>query len=784
MLRRILLSTAALVMLVGAVLGFAASSVGAASSCDATVVDNAHVFGDGLSHVQTAADKLKTVGADVRVRTITSLGSFGSLDDYVHAQEANCASWSPGGTLKNNLLVFAMALNDHKVGIFFGDKWTRAFDSNGGELRIQSDFMAPRFKNGEFAGGFADGMNESGRVLNDALHPQSGGNGSTTVVNKKPTNLTGLWLVLGSIVALLAIGGLVYFLYTLVRRRHENQAACQVAQQEAIRARDAAGNVLDELRGRDAVRTSLVNECSAIGGDEAVQLQAALQAYNQAFAAATTIKAQAAEGTAAKNVSDNGLPLAIYEAMGKRYQDAEAQAETAKRAAQTIDELAGSIKAEHDRMSQDLQTTQAALEGLNTALQSLKDEGIHVDTIGAHATATKLADAKEHEANLASLRTLGEARDELKQGQAALDALTQQREQLTQGIPALQARTIQVTATVSPAKEAFDRISKAYAPSCWESVQGNGTEAQKRIDAAVAMVTTVTQQSSVEQQQWDDALASLQQGNLLLDQAQGLLRSITELEGNLQTAKEQAPQEIDAAAADIAKAEQYIRQYDGDIDDGLEDNLKQAQQLLDQAKAELAKELPDYLQVVKLATGANSSADDIYAKAASEHEAAERLRRQAASTLAQAPAAISKAEEYIDDHRSDVESGADSYLSSAKQSLNQAQGLRDPADVLRSATAAIDQANQAYESAKRDFQEAEAARRRARQERERQEEEEREERERRNDNFGLGVGVGYGLGSSSGSSFGNWGSSGGGSGGGSSIDFGGGGGGGGSSSSW
>jgi len=213
------------------------------------------------------------------------------------------------------------------------------------------------------------------------------------------------------------------------------------------------------------------------------------------------------------------------------------------------------------------------------------------------------------------------------------------------------------------------------------------------------------------QQEWVNALAPLQDGNLALDKAQSLLRSITQLESNLQKAKDNAPQEVAAAQADIDQAAQYLHQYDEDMRKSLESDLRTAAGVLADAKAELEQSLPDYLRVVELATKANQAADGILREATSEHEAAERLRRQAKSVLGQAQAAVSQADEYHDDHSSDVESSAENSLSSAKRALQQATSSRSSQDRLAYATTALEHANQAYSQAKSDVDDAEERRR-------------------------------------------------------------------------
>jgi hypothetical protein len=199
------------------------------------------------------------------------------------------------------------------------------------------------------------------------------------------------------------------------------------------------------------------------------------------------------------------------------------------------------------------------------------------------------------------------------------------------------------------------------------------------------------------------------------------------LEVHLKDAQQRAPGEIQEAQADITKAADYMARFDADVADSLEADLEQASELVAQAELEMRQPLPDYLRVVKLSTEANAAADSIYAQADDQHQAMERLRHQAAAALASAPAAISQAREFIQDHASDVGSGPEEDLRSAEEYLQRARAAAGPKGQLEAATQANQLANSAYQRARRDFQAAEDERDRAR--RRREEEERRRQRQ-------------------------------------------------------
>jgi chromosome segregation ATPase len=339
---------------------------------------------------------------------------------------------------------------------------------------------------------------------------------------------------------------------------------------------------------------------------------------------------------------------------------------------------------------------------------------------------------------------------------------------------------------IPEARASFERVSSTYAKDSWQSVAGNGTEAEKRFSTADDLIAHAQKAVSLDSQQWDKANDLLQQVHSVVNDGQSLLAAITERESHLAKAKETAQAEIDAAQRDIDKAAEYEHQFDADIRDSLRDDIGKARELLVRARAELAEAMPNYLRVVDLALQANKAADTAYAEGASEHEAAERLRQQAVSSVQLAEASVSKADQFIRNHSDDVGNSARKHLKSAEELLASAQQTKALEDVVSNASEALDEARSAFKKAENDFNDAESARE-AERERIREEERRRQRKlddarraeQRRRDESNSTIVVGGGWGSNSGS--GNHGGSG------SSTNFGGfsgSGGGSGSSTSW
>jgi hypothetical protein len=344
---------------------------------------------------------------------------------------------------------------------------------------------------------------------------------------------------------------------------------------------------------------------------------------------------------------------------------------------------------------------EAATSGLASAVSASGQAGDDNLTTGVYEDM-----AQRYEAILGHARAAAAADKRIDELTVELDG---ELTGLKQAIEGTQADIDKAKQELVDGKSCFERVSTGFLGSLWESVRGNGTEAMKRITAAMqALQPALALLDTTNRQEQFAALAAVNEAKQLLAKARGLLRSITELEANLLAARQQAPAEIDAAAADIELAEQYIGQHDDDVREELEADLRRARQTLVRAREALRQEKPDYLQVVRLAQAANAEADRIYKESVDEYHAAERLRRQAATMLQQARAAVSRAGEYIDDHDADVGSSAKNDLERAKRYLAQAERAKTPADVLEAATLAEREANDAFSKAKDDFEEAEA----------------------------------------------------------------------------
>ena len=143
-------------------------------ACDQTIYDNAGLLHNRRPATVAAAQKLASIGVDVRVIDLLSYQGFASLADYVSARQKACASWkSATGGWKPNLLVVVATVMERKIGMFYGPdtKLAAAFRKGGGTRRIATGFIGPKIYQARWPAAFVAGLDEAYRVVDAYLHP-------------------------------------------------------------------------------------------------------------------------------------------------------------------------------------------------------------------------------------------------------------------------------------------------------------------------------------------------------------------------------------------------------------------------------------------------------------------------------------------------------------------------------------------------------------------------------------------------------------------------------------
>lgn len=672
----------------------------AVEDCDSVIIDDAHLFGSGLSQVEAAANELTKLGATVRVRTIESFGNAGSIDNYESSLEKRCSSWqSADGGPRNNLVAILVSTGEREVGVNYGDQWVPAFRGDA-DAKIRTEVMTPRMRDGDFAGAFTAGLKEAARLIDAQLHPpKAANNGPTTVINQAPQDNSGFVVIFGWLLAI-AVAGLglffgIRFYYNWKRENAERRAA----QRDAQTAKAQVANLINNFD--TTVLDARINKViPLVTGEEKDILSRELASIEKDHAAFSA-KFSSLEEVAGMNPDAPGLTALEYQNIGERYAALLMGGSALDERLKALDLAARNIELAAQVSPQLVTEAGKEIESSKNGIAAIAKTGFKTtDANNLLAEATNLyAQATEHQSGgrLGSAGAVAkEATAKAKEALAVAGVLKETKAKIDARLGLIGKRIEGAHQRAVDTKPIFDKIEDEYAEVLWKSVAGNGTEAQKRIESAETALTEASKGASMSHQEWNDATTHAVQAEKLLDEAEALLNSIVALEENLAAAKAKAGKEIEVAALDIDQADDYLNKWRGDInDEKLVADLKEAVSQLEAAEAELKQDKPNYLKVVKTALAANRAADDILAEAQEEHEAMERLRRNVASTMAEAKRSIDEAERYIGNHSSDVESGAKSSLSEAKRFYDQAQrtdGLKSRLKLFQDSDSSADQA--------------------------------------------------------------------------------------------
>jgi uncharacterized membrane protein YgcG len=656
------------------------------------VIDSANLFQNRIDEVEASVDKLVALGAEVRVRTILTYGNAGSLDQYEAQLEKESPSWNDqNGSIKYDLVVLIISLQERETGIYYGNAWDNIL-GNRWEAIINNN-MNPDFRNGNYASGTIKGLDQIGRLIKEA--------GQTPTGNQS-FGKTQWWIV--PIVVLAVIGliiGLILFFYL-----RSTRAKISAARQKALLAKQgAAASINEQIEAIKMLEIKVNVTADRITPEEASPL-------HEGFEKAKNIVDRSSESYSnlAHSAGDPENPrlgeaeLGVIEAEYKKILgDLSQSTETVKK----VEAEVAAVQRAVDSFGDETAKINAEIEKLLSIQSDLNKAGYRTNFLTA--SITSIRNTLEQANNLVAgkrvlegMEKISLARDEVTTTIQAVEDLPKKKLDAEKSIELLTSRIEQVKQTVDSGRDNFESIATNYAGTTWAPIQGNGTEAENRVNWAIEALEDAKEVVRSEQQEWTKAIDLVATGNKWLTEAESLISSISILESNLTKARQDSPAEISAAEIDIKKAWDYINQYDEDIRESLEDELRAAENKNNMAKEELDKAKPDYFSICKLAREANESADRILVQARNEHEATERLRSKAASTRRDASARVSITRKYVEDHYQVVKTEARNYLSAAEEALRQADVAADIEAQLALTSKAETAANNAYSLAQQD----------------------------------------------------------------------------------
>lgn len=202
-----------------------------AQNCTSTLVDNARVLQGREQPLLQAASDLVNVGADPRIVTDQSSDT---PERYVEQIRQTCLAWQSGsGGVKNNLIVFLVFPGRHKMAVFTGREYAAYLQAD----TLKTEYMKPAFQDRDYARGMLHAVQQA--TIRIKAHQQAALHPAVTHIDAP--SYSGLWVVMGWVVGLAALGGLIWLIYGLWNR-HLLKLSVQQAAAEA--KNDAAKRVL------------------------------------------------------------------------------------------------------------------------------------------------------------------------------------------------------------------------------------------------------------------------------------------------------------------------------------------------------------------------------------------------------------------------------------------------------------------------------------------------------------------------------------------------------------
>ena len=309
-------------------------------------------------------------------------------------------------------------------------------------------------------------------------------------------------------------------------------------------------------------------------------------------------------------------------------------------------------------------------------------------------------------------RMLGDLIGRCHSAQARLDAETERFEKLRAFereapavIAALPAAIDAVEGRLPAVATAMAHLEE-YADASWQAVATNLDEARARTEAARAAVTQG--EAAIAAADGPKTAAAARVGQEAVAGAGAFLDAIEHLSAELDQAHDRVDTEIADAEADLARARGAAGTTPAGptpADPEIPARLAEAEALLADARTDIGHPKPDVGAAYGKARRANEIADGVLAgiRTAAEQRAA--LTSRLETSIRGAQATVTRATDYVANHRGGVKSEARTRVAEAARHLDAAvaSGATDPAAGIREAETAARLANEALALAQRDY---------------------------------------------------------------------------------
>jgi uncharacterized membrane protein YgcG len=187
--------------------------------CEATVVDTTGKVAD-IAKVEDAAAQLRSAGAYVRVRVESNVGS--DAEARIREMQANCPDWMSGGLRRPDLIAVVVLVDTRQTGIYYGSQYASSLD--GSWKDIQASSMNPRFKEGLFDVGVADGLDAIRAAVTGTATPTSPPYSYPSYSSPSSASDTGTGIA--GVVVLVALGiGFIVLLNVIAAKRSDSSGS-------------------------------------------------------------------------------------------------------------------------------------------------------------------------------------------------------------------------------------------------------------------------------------------------------------------------------------------------------------------------------------------------------------------------------------------------------------------------------------------------------------------------------------------------------------------------------
>ena len=705
-------------VLIGGLLGvWFASAALALEPCNEVVVDDANILSTGdENRIATAAAELSELGVTVRVRISADTGRYATIRDA--ADNVCKTEW--GG----DRIVYWVMTESHDVGIYAGPVWANKIsDSVAGDLI--DTYMMPGLQSRSFANAFIQPIRATVELVRPipvtvpqvVVTPQAPERTPVVIAQKPAANQWSFATVAAILAAFLVIIGGWFGLKFFTGERNRKDAIARTQQAAVV-----TGNQCSEmLQSFNLLETKLTE---LLAQQKAVLAESMTTSFTERLQTLLTDAVQInQEFNGHNDPATSGKELGWYEASLTSMKATQLRMQLVSETFQTLeDEITTTLQLAAS-MPKRLAANATEISAYQAQLTAIADAGFIVTSLQSELDTQKavLADANAKATQKAYVEAndlLGQMSKESSRIMRTAEALPAQKNLLTKRLATLTHTFTGMPETITAAEKIFADIEDEYAESSYSSIAGNGTEAEARLDDVEELLAKVPAQ--LDKQQFAEAEATLDHVDTLLSEVSSLLSAILALAKRLNFAKDNVAIVLIEAKRSIKAALSYLSQYDADTSDRLLEPLTEAQKICEQVERMQPAAKPDYIEALALATKADGMADEVLAKAQGEHEQVERNRRQAETLRTRALHDAVDMQQYIKNHRSDVDRYVQSDFDAFAVELENLRLLGDSVAIINLARSISERSTVWKHNARRDFDAAEARRASARRAAERQ----------------------------------------------------------------